>query len=316
MLIEIRHLETLLAIAETGNLTRAAKRRNLTLSAVSHLVRELEALLGVELLDRRCKPIALTAAGERLRLCAESVLPLVVAAEAELSRLGASSRRARLHLALECHSCFDWLLPALDTLREAWPELDLDLRLGPRFAPIPALLAREVDAVLGTDRVDHPDVHYDGIFRYEIVLVTPKGHRFAQRSSVEPHELAGEPFVTYPVELERLDVVTRFLRPAGVEPVRARTAELTSVLLQLVKSGRGVAALPRWAVVDTKNSEELGLVRLGKQGLESELFLATRSGDHDAPHLRAFLAVARQTSGELLAEVELLTNPPAVLSAK
>jgi LysR family transcriptional regulator for metE and metH len=310
MLVEIRHLETLLAIAETGNLTRAAKRRNLTLSAVSHLVRELETLLGVELLDRRSKPISLTAAGKRLLQCAESVLPLMASAEADLALLH-RARHARLHLALECHSCFDWLLPALDALREAWPDLDLDLRLGPRFAPIPALLSREVDAVLGTDRVDLPGVCYDGIFRYEIVLVTPKGHRLAERVSVEPADLAGEPFVTYPVDLERLDVVTRFLRPAGVEPVRARSAELTSVLLQMVKSGRGVAALPRWAVVDTKNCEELRLVRLGEHGLKSELFLATRAADREAPHLRAFLAVARQTSSELLAEVELIETATA-----
>lgn len=303
MTIEIRHLATLQAIAETGSLTRAAKRRSLTLSAVSHLVRELETLLGVELLDRRSKPIALTPAGKRLLSCAEAVLPLIASAEADLARLS-GDRRARLHLALECHSCFDWLLPTLDTLREAWPELDLDLRLGPRFDPIPALVSHEVDAVLGTDRVEHPDVHYDGVFRYEIVLVTPKDHRLSHAQWVEPGELAGEPFVTYPVELERLDVVTRFLRPAGVELVRARTAELTSILLQMVKSGRGLAALPRWAVIDTKNSEELGLVRLGKGGLHSELFLAVRTAAREEPHLRAFLDIARRTSFELLAEIE------------
>jgi LysR family transcriptional regulator for metE and metH len=310
MTIEIRHLATLHAIAETGSLTRAAKRRSLTLSAVSHLVRELETLLGVELLDRRSKPIALTPAGKRLLTCADAVLPLIAATEADLARMS-GERHARLYLALECHSCFDWLLPTLDTLREAWPELDLDLRLGPRFDPIPALVARDVDAVLGTDRVEHPDVHYEGIFRYEIVLVTPKDHRLAKKPWVEPHELAAEPFVTYPVEPERLDVVTRFLRPAGVEPVRARTAELTTILLQMVRSGRGVAALPRWAVVDTKNSDELGMVRLGKSGLYSELFLAVREDGRDEPHLRAFLEIARTTSFELLAEIQPVTEAAA-----
>jgi LysR family transcriptional regulator for metE and metH len=316
MTIEIRHLQTLQAIADTGSLTRAAKRRNLTLSAVSHLVRELETLLGIELLDRRVKPIALTAAGSRLLVCAEAVLPLVASAEADLARLS-GERRARLHLALECHSCFDWLLPALDTLREAWPELDLDLRLGPRFDPIPALLAGEVDAVLGTDRVDHPGLHYDGVFRYEIVLVTPKDHRLAKKRWLQPEDLLGEPFVTYPVDLERLDVVTRFLRPAGVEPVRARTAELTTILLQMVRSGRGVAALPRWAVVDSKNAGDLTMVRLGQRGLHSELFLAVRAEAQQEPHLVAFLEVARKTSRELLAEIEPIAEsaqekrPPA-----
>jgi LysR family transcriptional regulator, regulator for metE and metH len=303
MILETRHLETLRAIAETGSLTRAAKRRNLTLSAVSHQLKELEILLGTALFNRQ-KPLAPTEAGARLIACAESVLPLLSAAEADVARL-VRDRRVRLHLALECHSCFEWLLPALETLRAAWPELDVDLRLGPRFEPIPALLSGEVDAVLGTDRVEHEAVHYDGVFRYEIVLVVPRGHRLAQRDYVVPVDLASEPFVTYPVELERLDVVTRFLRPAGVEPLRARTAELTPILLQLVQSGRGVAALPRWAVADSSTRSDLVCVSLGEGGLRSELFLAVRKPDRSEPHVAAFLEVARRTSAELLAGIEL-----------
>jgi LysR family transcriptional regulator for metE and metH len=302
MILETRHLETIRAIAETGSLTRAAKRRNLTLSAVSHQLKELETLLGTTLFDRD-KPLVPTRAGARLLACAESVLPLIAAAEADVARL-VHDRAARLHLALECHSCFDWLLPALETLRAAWPELDVDLRLGPRFEPIPALLAGEVDAVLGTDRVEHPDVHYDGVFRYEIVLVVPRTHRLAQRAFVVPSDLAAEPFATYPVEPERLDVVTRFLRPAGVEPIRARTAELTPILLQLVQSGRGIAALPRWAVTDSAALPDLSLVSLGEGGLKSELFLAVRKAERSEPHIAAFLEAARRTSVELLAGIE------------
>jgi LysR family transcriptional regulator for metE and metH len=306
MLVELRHLETLKAIHETGSLTRAAKRRALTLSAISHQIRELENLLGVVLLERRQTPLTLTAAGARLVACADIVLPEVARAEADLSRLS-ENRGARLHLALECHSCFDWLLPAIDALRETWPELDIDLRLGPRFDPIPALVAGEVDAVLGTDRVEHAEVQYEGLFRYEIVLVVPKNHALAQRSSVDAEALRNQPFVTYPVELERLDVVTRFLRPAGVEPVRARTAELTSVLVQLVKSGRGVAALPRWALADSDVLRDLHTLRLGESGLFGELFLAIRRAERAAAHQSAFLAIARKTAFELLSEISPLS---------
>jgi LysR family transcriptional regulator, regulator for metE and metH len=303
MIVDVRHLLTLKAIAETGSLTRAAKRRALTLSAISHQIRELEHLLGVTLIERRTKPLALAPAGARLVACAELVLPAIAQAESDAVRLGGASG-ARLHLALECHSCFEWLLPAIDALREAWSELDIDLRLGPRFDPIPALLSGEVDAVLGTDRTAHPGVHYDGIFRYEIVLVVPATHALARKSSVEARDLLHESFVTYPVELERLDVVTRFLRPAGVEPKRARTAELTSVLLQLVKSGRGVAALPSWALFDARDAPELRTLKLGKAGLHSELFVAVREDERGAPHQTAFLSIARKTAFELLRDIE------------
>src|SRR6185436_10641834 len=128
--------------------------------------------------------------------------------------------------------------------------------------------------------------------------------RLAGRAGVEPAELGDEPFVSYPVELERLDFVTRFLRPAGVEPRRTRTAEQTPVLLHLVQSGHGVAALPRWVVADAGAQEGITSVRLGQRGLFSELFLASRARDSGAPELRAFLAIARRVSRELLPGIE------------
>ena len=224
MILESRHLQTVAAVADTGSLTAAARRLHLTLSAVSHQLKELESLFGTPLFDRKARPIKATAAGERLLQCARQTLPLMAQAEADVLSLVGQKASERLFLALECHSCIEWLLPALDELRAARPELDVDLRLGPRFDPIPALLSREVDAVLSTDRTPDPGVHHSALFRYEIVLLASSDHPLATREFVEPSDLATEPFVTYPVELTRLDFYTRFLRPAAIEPNVARTA--------------------------------------------------------------------------------------------
>ncbi len=296
MILESRHLQTVAAIADTGSLTAAARRLHLTLSAVSHQLRELESLFGVPLFDRKARPIKATEAGERLVQCSRQALPLLARAEADVLALAGKQATERLFLALECHSCIEWLLPALDELRTTRPDLDVDLRLGPRFDPIPALLSREVDAVLSTDRTPDPEVHHSALFGYEIVLLTCSDHALAQRPFAEPSDLAGEAFVTYPVELARLDFYTRFLRPAGIEPNVSRTAELTSVLLQLVRSRRGLAALPRWAVADELERGGLRAVRLGQAGLHSEVLLSTRAADTETALMQAFLAVARKVS--------------------
>jgi LysR family transcriptional regulator for metE and metH len=120
---------------------------------------------------------------------------------------------------------------------------------------------------------------------------------------VEPADLAEQPFVTYPVELTRLDFYTRFLRPAGIEPNVARTAELTSVLVQLVRSRRGLAALPRWAVADELARGGLGTVALGKGGLHSEVVLSTRVTDAATPLMQAFLSIARKVSASALSGI-------------
>jgi LysR family transcriptional regulator for metE and metH len=296
VILESRHLQTVAAVADTGSLTAAAKRLHLTLSAVSHQLRELESLFGTTLFDRKARPVRTTPAGERLLQCARQALPLLAQAEADVLALVGRKPVERLFLALECHSCIEWLLPALDELRAAHPELDVDLRLGPRFDPIPALLSREVDAVLSTDRTFDPGVHHSALFQYEIVLLVSSDHPFAGRDFVEPRDLGTQLFVTYPVELTRLDFYTRFLRPAGVGPNISRTAELTSVLVQLVRSRRGAAALPRWAVADELARGGLTTVRLGQEGLHSEVLLSTRTADTETPLMRAFLAVARSVS--------------------
>jgi LysR family transcriptional regulator, regulator for metE and metH len=302
-MLESRHLQTVAAVADTGSLTAAARRLHLTLSAVSHQLKELESLFGTPLFDRKTRPTKPTAAGERLLLCARQALPLMAQAEADVLALAGQRPNERLFLALECHSCIEWLLPALDELRSARPELDVDLRLGPRFDPIPALLSREVDAVLSTDRTPDPDVRHSALFRYEIVLVASNEHPLADRTSVEPEELIEQAFVTYPVELTRLDFYTRFLRPAGIEPNVTRTAELTSVLVQLVRSRRGLAALPRWAVADELARGGLSTLRLGQTGLFSEVLLSTRAAETETPLMQAFLAVARKVSRTALADV-------------
>jgi LysR family transcriptional regulator for metE and metH len=302
-MLESRHLQTVAAVADTGSLTAAARRLHLTLSAVSHQLRELETLFGTSLFDRKARPIKTTAAGARLLECARLALPLLSQAEADVLALAGQKPAQRLFLALECHSCIEWLLPALDELRLAWPDLDVDLRLGPRFDPIPALLSREVDAVLSTDRTPDPQVHHSSLFRYEIVLLASADHPLANRVSVQPEQLADQAFVTYPVELTRLDFYTRFLRPAGIEPNVSRTAELTNVLVQLVRSKRGLAALPRWAVADELARGGLSTIRLGASGLFSEVLLSTRAADTSTPLMQSFLAVARQVSRSSLSDV-------------
>ncbi|MEJ5209994.1 MAG: LysR family transcriptional regulator, partial [Burkholderiales bacterium] len=120
-MIELRHLRALAALAETGSVSRAAVRLNLTQSALSHQIASLEAYLGLALLERRRRPLRLTAAGEQLLALARRVLPEVDAVRQELARLKAGGATRELRIAVECHTCYDWLMPAMDAYRERHP---------------------------------------------------------------------------------------------------------------------------------------------------------------------------------------------------
>jgi len=297
-MIEVRHLETLLAIRDGGSLQEAAERLHLTQSALSHQLRDLEVRLKTSLLNRRTRPARLTTAGLRLVALAEDVLPRIRATELELRRLSAG-RAGRLHVAIDCHSCFQWLMPTLDAFRKDWPEVSLDLSAAFSFAPLPALARGDLDMVITSDPVPLEAARYMPLFAYELVLAASTQGALGASGTVEPAELADQVLITYPVDRSRLDVFTGFLDPAGVEPAGIRTAELTPMIVQLVASGRGVAALPSWALEEYRNLPGLRICHLGA-GVWRTLQAGIRAEDAETPYMQAFLEQARRTCFETL----------------
>jgi LysR family transcriptional regulator for metE and metH len=301
-MIEIRHLRALQAIVSHGGLTAAARTLHCTQSALSHLVAELERQVHLPLLQRDRRPPAPTAAGRRLLAAAAEILPRLAALDDDLERMRRGTS-GRLLLSLECHSCFDWLVPTLDAYRTRHPAVELDLTVGASFAPLPALRDGVVDLVITSERAQSPGVHADPLFRYEIVAVLPADHRLATRKRLEPVDFADTTVVTYPVDEDRLDLFSRFLHPAGIRPQQRRTAELTAMIVQVVASGHGIAALPRWAV---SAAAERGIVTtrpLGRGGLWSDLFALRRAEEVSVAYLDAFVATARRQSLATLAGV-------------
>lgn len=297
-MIEFRHLETLLAIRDGGSLQEAAEHLHLTQSALSHQVRDLEVRLQTPLLNRRTRPARLTTAGLRLVALAEDVLPRVRATEQELRRL-AAGRAGRLHVAIDCHSCFQWLMPTLDTFRKDWPEVTLDLTAAFSFAPLPALARGDLDVVITSDPEPLDSVDYTPLFAYELVLAVSSQGPLSAASKMQPQDLADQVLITYPVDRARLDIYTAFLDPAGVEPSAVRTAELTPMIVQLVASGRGVAALPNWALDEYKNLPGLKICRLGT-GIWRTLWAGIRAEDAQTAYVQAFLEQARRTCFDTL----------------
>ena len=292
MHLELRHLRTVRAIHQQGGLARAAEVLNITQSALSHQVKALEDQVGVELFVRRSRPMRLSAAGMRLLRLAEQVLPLIEAAESELKGVEAG-RVGQLHIALECHACFDWLLPVLDQFRRSFPEVDLDIRQRLAFTALPALQREEVDLVISMDPDPLPGIHFEPLFDYAPTLVVPAGHPLAARGFARPEDLAAENLIVYPMDRERLDVFSEFLIPAGVEPAHVRQVELTDVTLMLVAAGRGVAVMPDWVLRRHAANAELALVRLTEKGLRRRAYAAMREADRQLPYMELFLRLAR-----------------------
>ncbi len=301
MHIEIRHLRTIKAIHDTGGLARAADLLNITQSALSHQIKGIEDQAGVELFVRRAKPLRLSASGLRLLAAAEQILPILADLEVEFEGLQ-DGRAGRLHIALECHACFEWLLPVLEQFRKVWPDVDVDIRSSLSFDAMSALRREEVDLVVSSDPEDQSEVDFNPLFDYDPVFVASSHHPLAQKAVIEAQDFEGQTLITYPVDRSRLDIFKMLLSPARVEPSAVRQVELTAVILMLVASNRGVSVLPDWVVRQVRQSSDYVTRPLGKDGqvgMTRRMFAATRESENTRPYLAHFIRLARQEAVKL-----------------
>jgi LysR family transcriptional regulator for metE and metH len=304
-LLELRHLKTLLALREAGNLSRAAQLLSLTQSALSHQLKGLEEHYGAALFERKSSPVSFGAAGQRLLRLADAVLPLVDAAERDVSRL-VSGAAGSVRIAVECHTCFDWLMPAMDAFRARWPEVELDIVSGFQADPVGLLHQDRAEVAIVSDvDADEADVTVHPLFCFEIIALLPQGHALLGKPWLEASDFASHTLITYPVPDEMLDLVRQVLQPAGVAPPR-RTSELTVAMLQLVASGRGLAALPLWAVKSYLDRGYVAHQRIGERGLTGKLYAATPQRLDDRAYLAEFVRIMREVSLLSLPGVTLL----------
>lgn len=302
-MIEIKHLRTLQALRNCGSLAAAAAALHQTQSALSHQFSDLEQRLGFRLFVRKSQPLRFTPQGEVLLQLAEQVLPQISRALQACNE----PHQTTLRIAIECHSCIQWLTPALDNFHKTWPQVDLDFKSGVTFDPQPALQQSELDIVLTSDILPRSGLHYSPMFDYEVRLVLATDHPLANKTRIEPEDLTSETLLIYPVQRSRLDIWRHFLQPAGVSPL-LKSVDNTLLLIQMVSARMGIAALPHWVV---ENVERQGLVvtkTLG-EGLWSRLYAAVRDGEQRQPVTEAFIRSTRSHACEHLPFVRNAERP-------
>jgi LysR family transcriptional regulator for metE and metH len=302
-MLELRHLRTLSALRSAGSLVRAAQFLNLTQSALSHQIKLLEDRYGAPLFERKSVPIGFTATGSRLLQLADLLLPEIEQAERDVVRL-AQGDTGQLRVALECHTCFDWLMPVMDAFRQRWPEVEIDLVSGFHSEPAELLRSGAADLVIGSHY--GPDYATFPLFRFEILVVMAQKHRLHAQRRLVAADFEGETLITYPVPEERIDLIREVLRPENIHFER-RTAELTVAVLQLVASRRGLAALPNWAIKNYVDYDYVIARPVGEHGLWSDLFVSVPPALESKAYVQDFVGVIREQCARTLDGIKLLS---------
>ncbi|WP_432241304.1 LysR substrate-binding domain-containing protein [Herbaspirillum robiniae] len=303
-ILEIRHLKTLQALKEAGNLLRAAALLNVTQSALSHQIKQLEDHHGTPLFERKSVPVRFTPAGERLLKLAASVLPQIDQTERDLARLQQDAG-GKLRLAIGClPGTDDWLLPALDALRSRWPDVALEIVSTPA-ADAPGLLREDrADLAIVADAIAHKHVDQHLLFGFELVALLSRGHALADKAHLEAQDFAGEALAVYPSPADLPEALRRLFKSAGVKPAR-RPAAAPLSLLQLVAGERGIAILPAWAAQGYADRGHAMVKRITAGGLPCTVHAACKPELSAKPWLADFLDILRRTAYLNLPEVQL-----------
>lgn len=276
--MDIAHLRIILALHQHQTLGAAADTLYLTQSALSHRMKALEHETGIAFWNKQGQRLSLTPAGQELLRLAQQVLPEIEVTRSRL-KLMAEGLGGRLHIAVECLPCAQWLNPALTAFMRNWPDIDVDVLSQYRFSALPALLEYRIDACLTPDRMPHGDLHHEPLFSYSLCLAVGKQHPLASQQTFNATALAEETLLTYPVDRSRLDVFTQVLQPAAIEPRHHKTVGDTDLMLGMVASGRGVAVIPVWLLERSPYRTDITLLPHAGTVLMKQLWLVIRQED-------------------------------------
>ena len=287
-MIERSHLSILREIERNGTLTAAADRLHLTQSALTHAIKKLEQRTTVKLWNKEGRTLRLTQAGSYLLSVANRLVPQLEYADQVIERF-ARGEKGVIRIGMECHPCYQWLLKVVAPYIERYPEVDIDVKQQFQFGGMEALINYDIDVLVTPDPIHQSGVTFKPVLDYQQVLVVSKQHALAKKTQVEPIDLIEEVLYSYPVDIDRLDIYSRFLNPANCRPKKHKNIEATDIMLQLVAAGRGVAALPHWLVNEYADKMAIQAVRLGKAGVSKSIYLGLRDDDQGIEYIKAFV---------------------------
>ena len=291
-MIERAHLKIIRALDDNGSLTAAANALFLTQPALSHQIRYLEKKLAVSLWQREGRQLRLTPAGEVLLQVSRQVLPVLEQTEKTLQAYG-EGRHGVLRNGVESHPCYQWLKGILADFLVTLPAMDVDIVNKFQFSGLEGLLNHHVDLLVTPDIVKKEGIVYQSLFDYELVLLVAKSHHLSRNVFISAEKLSDETLLTFPIAHDRLDIFTRFLLPASINP-KTKAIESLDIMVQMVGLDRGVTVLPAWLAEEYCQKLPVATVRLGRKGLAKTLFAAMRQADVDINYIQTFIQLGQQ----------------------
>ena len=292
--MELRQLKYLVALAEERSFTRAAAREHIAQPALSQQIRRLEDEVGISLVDRTTRSVAITEAGHVLLGRARRALAELEAARDDLLRLqGIRSGRVTVGVMHTMGPVDISLILAI--FHERYPEVDLTVREQSSEELAEMLRIDELDlAFLSvTEQVESHGLALHQLISEDLVVLLPPGHRLAGRETVRVAALAEEEFISFREGSRIRELLVGAATEAGFTPNIKLESNESQRIRRLVARGMGVAILPQSDAVGP--GAEIAVAKLSGPGLTRDITLAWRAQRRLPPAAAEFLTLSRET---------------------
>jgi len=259
--MDLRQLEILQAIAETGSFTACGRKLHVSQSAISRQILLLEEELGEPLFLRVGRQVRMTAAAESLVQLGQRVFQDV---RDTVGNITDRTRhlKGKLRLSGGMTVCLYVFPPLLKHLRRVHPHLDVRLTVATAERSVQEIRGGRVDAGLLTLPVEESDLVTVPVLREELMLITTTTHQLAKRRRIAAKDLNGQPFVLFEPGSATRQVIERFFAAEHIEPTIVMDTENVEIIKAMVKTGLGIGIVPYQAVAREVKAGQLFCSRL------------------------------------------------------
>jgi DNA-binding transcriptional LysR family regulator len=267
--VDLRQLEIIRAIAETGSFTAAGDKLHVSQSAISRQVLLLEAELGEPVFHRIGRRIRITPAGESLLQLSHRVFQDLQDTVSTISDTR-ESLRGTMRLVGGMTVCL-YVFPALlAQVRRTHPDLDLKITVGSGERSIALLRSGTADLGLVTVPVDATDVVSLPVLKEELLLITYPAHPLARKRDIRSADLDRQPFILFEAGSITRRLVDEFFTREGIEPEIVMETENVEIIKAMVHHGLGISIIPWQAAAADVRTKQLYCSRIAGHALFRE----------------------------------------------
>jgi LysR family transcriptional regulator, regulator for metE and metH len=277
--IGMRHLQMIQMIAQTGNVSDAATMLTITQSALSHRIREAERLLSTPLFIRRNKKLVPTTAGERLLHSANVILSEMEKAEFDIAKYSAGIEET-VRLGIDHRVGSDWLPTLFQHFTEQVPAAECELVTELSPDPLYCLRNGKIDVCIISGSKPQAAFKSHLLFKDELVAVFLPEHPFFLKDKIAVTDFHDQIYITDTTTPEYHREYEQVFSPNNSFPARVIRVGRSDMIIEFIKSGKGISILPKWTLETYLKDSNLEYKSIG-DGFYIDWFIFMRKDEEE-----------------------------------